>query len=124
MQGRASIQGLAEGINDPSQEAVPHRGFHHPSAATYTGAGLQVFVTPQQDYPHFVGIDIEGNSLYAVLELEHLLKPHSGQSFNFCNPGTHCADAPAFLHFHARFKILTGARKAGAGLTQPGWDML
>jgi len=78
-----SVERRAERINHTTDQHVTDGDIHHPPGPFSPVSSMQLGIVAEQNRPHLVGIDIEGNSVYAALNLHQFFIANTRQAAYF-----------------------------------------
>jgi hypothetical protein len=96
--GALPVDGLTNGVNDPSDKGISH-GYREDLARSLDGVALLDFSEFSQDHgPDVILLQIEGHAKDVVRKLEHLRRHAIGKSLDSGDPIARLDDFAHLLH--------------------------
>jgi len=111
-----AVQRAAQRVDDPAQQARPHRHAHHLARAVHRIPRLKRMVGVQQHAADAVGLQHLGKADGAGVEPQQLVQPHIGQARDHRHAVGDLLDPAAVSGVGAQ----PGGLHPGGGVVQPG----
>ena len=116
MNGTFSIDGLTQGIDDPSDQGISHGNGEHLACPPNLVSLFDLGIIAEDHGSDIVLFEVEGHPVDSIGKFKHLGGHATGKSFDPGDPIPGLDDLPYLFHLHLDLKLLDISLKNGGYL--------